>query len=212
MGLLTHPFKTLRRFRTSRGFGVHSPFAFDFITKVLRLHDVAYYAYPEIDSFCMRRGRGVSINNLGFKAGSYDRREARMTFRLLCHFNPATVLEVGQGSEAMRTIIDRAVPHAKALRWSREKTLEIDNDKMCVVVVEYVIEDNYHTMRRYLLELMDHNPQLVICFRNLDFKLNRRLWEEFSAVMTYGMTFHDDYIAICCLFPRLPLQSFELEL
>ena len=41
-----------RRYRTSSGFGVHSPFAFDFITKVLRDREAYYYAYPEIDSLC----------------------------------------------------------------------------------------------------------------------------------------------------------------
>lgn len=212
MGLLTHPFKTLRRFRTSRGLGVHSPFAFDFITKVLKLHDVSYYAYAEIDSFCIRRHRGDKVVNMGFTAANYDPHEARMLFRVLCHFNPATVLEIGQSSEAMHVLINRAVPNAKSLRWARENPIPIDNDKMCVVVISYVRQENYHMMRRYLLELMDKNPQLVLCIRNLDFKLNRRLWEEVSTVVTYGMTFHDDYTSVSCLFPRLPHQIFELDM
>ena len=35
-----------RRYRTSRGFGVHSPFAFEFITRTIRDRDAYYYAYP----------------------------------------------------------------------------------------------------------------------------------------------------------------------
>ncbi|MCH5247899.1 MAG: hypothetical protein J1E99_07040 [Muribaculaceae bacterium] len=38
----------LKQFRTTFGFGVHSPFAYDFIKSVLR-EKLAYYAYDEMD-------------------------------------------------------------------------------------------------------------------------------------------------------------------
>ena len=49
MLLLTNPYIWLRRIRHRKGYGVHSPFAFDFIKQVLEEHD-AYYAYSVIDS------------------------------------------------------------------------------------------------------------------------------------------------------------------
>ena len=34
--------------RRSHGFGVHSPFAYHFITKVIGEREAVYYAYPQI--------------------------------------------------------------------------------------------------------------------------------------------------------------------
>ena len=48
MLLLSNPYIWLRRIRHRNGYGVHSPFAFNFIKQVLEEHD-AYYAYSAID-------------------------------------------------------------------------------------------------------------------------------------------------------------------
>ena len=44
---LKRPFIWLRRFRHRRGYGVHSPFAFDFITDVV-YERTAYYKYKDL--------------------------------------------------------------------------------------------------------------------------------------------------------------------
>ena len=49
MLLLSNPYIWLRRIRHRNGYGVHSPFAFNFIKQVLEEHD-AYYAYSVMDS------------------------------------------------------------------------------------------------------------------------------------------------------------------
>jgi len=45
---LTNPYIWLRRFRHRCGYGVHSPFAFKFITEVLYMN-LPYYAYDQLD-------------------------------------------------------------------------------------------------------------------------------------------------------------------
>ena len=53
----------LTRWRTSLGFGVHSPFAFRFIREVLRERRCAYYAYTDIAACkktCIRRNNFIS--------------------------------------------------------------------------------------------------------------------------------------------------------
>ena len=42
--------KAYLRWRHSKGFGVHSPYAYKFVTNVLRLRDYGFYSYHEIDS------------------------------------------------------------------------------------------------------------------------------------------------------------------
>ncbi len=52
---------TLTRWRHSRGFGVHSPFAYRIITDAIRLKDeYAYYGYTEIKRVC-RKSRNLEF-------------------------------------------------------------------------------------------------------------------------------------------------------
>lgn len=212
MGKLRDILRWPRRYRTSRGFGVHSPFAFDFITKVLRERDASYYSYAEIDALCARAHRGMTLPTMNFTATSFDRQEARMLFRVLCRFNPAEVIEIGGSNEVTRTIIERAVPHAVISRWSRESPPKINPDKVCLILVNYAIDINSSIMRKYLLEAVKNPKGAVIFFRNLQLPVLKRIWSEIAAVASFGMTFHDDLTAIYCAFPNLPRQDYELLL
>lgn len=69
--LLTYP----ARLRTSRGFGVHSPFAFRFISDVLRERRYAYYAYHAIEA---------SPSRLPLQ-------RRKLIFRIVNHFYPAKI-------------------------------------------------------------------------------------------------------------------------
>lgn len=67
----------IKRMLRSRGYGIHSPFAYHLVRSVLRMTSCRYYAYPSIDR-----------SPLG-------RHKARLLFRLLCHFNPHTITAAG---------------------------------------------------------------------------------------------------------------------
>lgn len=86
--------KAFCRRRTALGFGVHSPFAFRFITEVLRPpRHYAYYAYERIGNDSI----------------------ARLAVRLLAAFNPSAVaFEVSEKArlKALRNIVDMVVPQA----------------------------------------------------------------------------------------------------
>lgn len=212
MGKLRDILRWPRRYRTSRGFGVHSPFAYDFITKVLRERDASYYSYAEIDSLCARAHRGMTLPNMNFTATSFDRQEARMLFRVLCRFNPKEVIEIGGSNEVTRTIIERAVPHTKISRWSRDSHPKLDNGNTYFILVNYAIDINSSIMRKYMLEAVNNPNGVVIFFRNLQLPVLKRIWSEIAAVASFGMTFHDDLTAIYCAFPNLPRQDYELLL
>lgn len=69
-GIVEH----INRYRHSRGFGVHSPWAYDIVRHILP-ESCAYYAYHDINRI--------------FGA---DARLARMVYRLLVHLNPQEIV------------------------------------------------------------------------------------------------------------------------
>lgn len=90
-----HPLS--RRLR-SRGFGVHSPFAFEFIRQVLA-QPCAYYCYARIASLAVSRR---------------DAATSRLLFRVALRFRPACVsLQPGISlSPAMIAALEAAMPSA----------------------------------------------------------------------------------------------------
>lgn len=68
-----------KRWRHGRGFGIHSPFAFDFITHTLRERR-PYYAYDNIDAIAAE----TRDSDLPWK-------RLRLIFRIAVRYNPATV-------------------------------------------------------------------------------------------------------------------------
>lgn len=66
----------LSRWRTMRGHGVHSPYAFRFITEVLRTPG-NFYADPRLESLALESGENV--------------RWLKLLFRLVCEFQPRYV-------------------------------------------------------------------------------------------------------------------------
>lgn len=80
----------MKRFRNRCGYGVHSPFAFNFITNVV-YEKTAYYAYADIE----RSGEYQKL-----KKKSCSRKVNRLLFRLVNWSQPSTLLEVGSESAA----------------------------------------------------------------------------------------------------------------
>ncbi len=76
-----------RRMRRTRGFGVHSPFAFRFIREVLD-QPCAYYCYPQIEATC--------------RADGTDPRSAKALFRIALYFSPERPIILGPITDSMR--------------------------------------------------------------------------------------------------------------
>lgn len=83
-----------RRYARRRGFGIHSPFAFDFVRRVIS-QPCRYYCYPLLDDAARRHGmkRGV----------------VRLIFRVALFFRPRSV-EVFGPSAAVDAAVGEAVP------------------------------------------------------------------------------------------------------
>lgn len=75
------------RYRSSRGFGIHSPFAYDFVVNTLR-QPLPYYVYGDITA-----------------TTSGDGHLLRLLVRVLCNLRPATVITYGPlATEASRVV------------------------------------------------------------------------------------------------------------
>ncbi len=83
---LSRAFRWLRRFRKRRGYGVHSPFAFNLITGVF-FEKEAYYAYASLQKW-----------RKNFPTTTLERND-RLLFRLINEHQPKTGLIVGEGAE-----------------------------------------------------------------------------------------------------------------
>lgn len=77
--------------RHHRGHGIHSPFVFALITKVVE-EKLPYYFYKDLEEI-------LDNKQINKKATKYD----LLSFRLVNYFNPATILEVGSG-EGLNTL------------------------------------------------------------------------------------------------------------
>lgn len=86
---IKRPFIRLSRLWNSCGFGIHSPFAFDFLTQVIR-QSTPYYKYKELieeeKRMAALKGENWSYESLGQK---------QLLFRLVNYCQPHTVLDVG---------------------------------------------------------------------------------------------------------------------
>lgn len=86
---LKRPFIWLRRFRHRRGYGVHSPFAFNFITNVIYEH-TPYYKYDELLVSQKEQARQKDCG-WDYETGKVK----RLLFRVVNYCQPVTIVDAG---------------------------------------------------------------------------------------------------------------------
>ena len=91
----------INRKRQARGFGVHSPFAFQLITDVI-YGKHGYYAFLDNEQILMENG----IELIDFKL-------QRLSHRLVRRFKPAKVLEIGSNNNINTLYIASALENGK---------------------------------------------------------------------------------------------------
>lgn len=81
------------RYHHSSGFGIHSPFAYQFVRNVWR-QPLPYYAYGGISQLINTVKEG-STRRQQREMDLISEKEARLLFRVTNHFNPQRILQVG---------------------------------------------------------------------------------------------------------------------
>lgn len=196
--------------RTSKGYGVHSPFAFHFITKVIGEKDAEYYAYPEIAAFCPR-ARKAGFNEI-FAGKDMSVPEAWLLFRVLCYFNPANILEVGHGHEVTNIVLNRSVPKAKVHIWHADRLPDatlLGSTEPFVLINQF--HDSYETsLTEYVRKLLDGGDS-VYFVRNLNtLPKMAEFWRYITTGTDFGMGFTDGYTGIFVARHGLPHQIFRV--
>ena len=196
------------RMRRSMGFGIHSPFAFNLITKVIREKEAVYYAYAEIAAFCPK-ARRAGFNEI-FAGLDLSIPEAQLIFRLLCHFNPAHIIECGHGHEVTGIIFSRAVPNAEVHYWNFSDSEIEPLEGEPLVLVNRRAAGKTEVLGEALSGLMA-KQDIVVVVRNLHYvEDNRRLWEKLMNFKEFGMSFTDGYMGIFVARRSLPRQDYDL--
>ena len=110
--LLPRILRWFRRFRQRRGYGVHSPFAFEWITDVVYLQKAQYYAYAHLAEQHEAWQGVLSV------------KDARLLFRIANHQRAQRMLVVGQGIEREIHYLQAARPSAQIVHLPDASSVE----------------------------------------------------------------------------------------
>ena len=235
MGKVGRYCTALTRYRKSKGFGIHSPFAFHFVLNVLR-EKAAYYAYADIAERRDEARRMKRLLKVG-KPRMISGKSARMMFRIANYFNPKMILQLGTdfGVSAYSTLrvasdskmwlagIQAEPGIALALLQSQADRVSVSGS--CVeavddyiaavggnrryVVVNRVPEAESVSVERWLVSLAE--VEAVVVVRNLqNDEVVARLWHALLSRLTYGMAFTNGKMGVVVIEKKLPLQTFSL--
>ena len=227
---------SINRYKRSKGFGIHSPFAFHFVTRVLR-ERLPFYAYPEIG---LRRNMAL---NLAEKIARHPKvislKNAKMLFRITNYFNPAEILQIGTSygvsttaildvsstsrlyiypGQASHPSVYEKVTHRYGNRIVQCGTLSnaIDSyNKAAEGSAPFILinsiddENDFKIVAHALRDMLNRDGVAIL--RNLT-KSDKiaALLKETDEELTHGMTFSNGNLAIIVGQKHLPRQTFSL--
>ncbi len=219
------------RHHRSGGFGIHSPYAYQFVRNVWR-QPLPYYAYGDLGLLIDTIQDGTTRQQRR-EMDLIDEREARLLFRVTNFFNPQRILQLGLAtgveSVAMLAVNRESRLHlydpqleqnALALRvlQSQQGRAEFYDDPL--VAVDEVLEAAAPSMmalvnrpvdEALLLRLLDARCVLVLRNMNRN-KPVSALFDRCCDYMPMGQTYTNGKIAILNPNPKLQREDFMLWL
>lgn len=187
-------FRRIKRAWRSRGFGIHSPFAFRFITCVLRQRS-PYYGYDRLRSLA---------------DGRSEFRRAALIFRLVCEFVPDTVVVEAD----LPAVISASVRLADSrIRLVESGSMDIlpDGSTTVMLICGKITPDDADASQNSsaghgLIDSIFSQGGVVVI---LD--ADRRSYLSLARWMKYGMSFTNRRTAIFFSRADLPRQDFEVN-
>ena len=213
---LKRTLKAPARYRTSKGFGVHSPFAFKFITRVLR-ETLPFYAYSNQKI----RYRDAERNSV--KHPFLTLKRIRLLFRTVNFFCPNSVVQIGADNGLVTAALldvnsamkiarcgcDDVFESQSVTEYPSIDALPSDMVPEMVIVVDTEKSENTEKILQQAVE-----AESVIVFPCIDHKEQiKDLWQALNAAAKdYGMTFTNDKFGVLVAKKNLPRQNFNVWL
>lgn len=237
MGRIKRYRTALSRHHRSKGHGIHSPFAFNFVRFVLR-EKSPYYCYEDMDLL-----RQVVVHSLkGVKNHSrvISMKDLKMIFRIANFFNQPSIFQVGSCygltaasvfnvSQASRMwlydphIGDYPVaaqvlaPYIDRVECYNELEVAVDdyndalNDGDCPFIIVNSVPRSMELdpLKRLLGSMLSR--ECIIVIRNIDRSDSvKTLWRFLKAEMTHGQSFTNEKTAVIVAKKKLNSEHFFL--
>lgn len=236
MGRIKRYRTALSRHHRSRGFGIHSPFAFNFVRFVLR-EKSPYYCYDEMAE--LRQAVIDSLRDVKNHPRVVSFKGLKMIFRIANHFNPSCIMQVGT-SYGLTAVSLMNVSTTSRL-WLYEPHLDaypvIGNvlapflnriecyNQLDVAVADYSenladaspfvvvnsipASSDYEPLWLLLCDML--NGESVIVLRNLHrSNMMKQLWLRLKDSMSHGQSFTNEKTAVIVSLKKINLEHFFL--
>lgn len=224
------------RYKRSQGFGIHSPFAYSFVTRVLgeKLH---YYPYRDI---ALRRNMAMNLaSQIAGHRRVISEKNARLVFRVACYFNPDAVLQIGTtygvsttaildvsrssrlvitpGTTQCNQVYDKVtrrygdrITSCQGVEAAIAAYRELPADKPPFIMVNSIdSEADQETLYAYIMEALEAGG--TVLWRNLlTSELVAALHERVNKALDHGMTFTNGRMSVVVGARHLPRQRFNL--
>lgn len=177
--------KRINRYRHGKGFGVHSPFAFHFITTILNCK-YSYYGYSEIEE---------AIPTI--KSNKTLRHDAKLILRLIARYNIKSITLPQNTHKAISIAAKTAYSGIEIISSPQE------NREYHLTYIHSEVP-NSNVIKNTLSS--NHN---ILIFKGIS---NKELYSQFSEIttdMSAGAIFKDDDIAIVFTNKKLPSLKYD---
>ena len=219
------------RHHRSGGFGIHSPYAYQFVREVWRQR-LPYYAYEGLHQLLDT----ITSNTTSKQRRDMDlivEREAKLLFRVTNFFNPRQILQIGAATGVESVAMLEVNRDSRLFLYDlgleqkplAVRVLQSQMDRVdCYDDIEVAVNDfssgddvsklalvNTAVDEKVLQQLLDAQTVLVLRNLNRDTAM-RSLFEACCDYMPMGQTYTNNKIAILNPNPKLQREDFLLWL
>ena len=182
--------RKIRKIRHRKGYGVHSPFAYGLITKVIE-EKSGYYAYKQIED----------LHRTLHDRQNFNKRKCRLLFRLANRFKPRCIIECGSEDGYSTLYLQKGCPTARLFCIEEELDQHLIYLHSLSDASQY--QEAFEKISPHLCE-----KSIIIIDGIRQEKGIFRVWENFSRNEKIRVTFDLYNLAIAICNPKLNKQNY----